>query len=324
MEIERTKLKPEPSVSPPLNLVRRENWRRFRAEIEHLKAKSNITRYFSQRHWYVFIALVKFFGFLTWLSRLSVLGNKKALDLKLNSFDIEIPDLPKEFDGFEIVHITDLHFDRVKGVEDKIVKLLEGRNPDVIVFTGDYKDRMNVAPIYYEPAFRLLGSRLKAKQGVFAVLGNHDTADLVPLIEKCGIKMLINESVELMRGSHRVTLTGVDDVHYYFSPAAIQAMEEAPQNACKIILVHSPEMVREAAERKYSLYLSGHTHAGQIATPGGRAIITHLDTGKEFAVGRWSYKGLEGYTSSGAGVSGLTLRFFTQSEIALIRLKVPC
>jgi predicted MPP superfamily phosphohydrolase len=112
-------------------------------------------------------------------------------------------------------------------------------------------------------------------------------------------------------------------VHYYFSKFTIPALKNSPQNQCKILLVHSPEIVPEAEENNYSLYLCGHTHSGQVALPNKKALITHVNTGREYSVGRWSRGKLQGYTSSGAGVSGLSVRFFTESEIAVITLRRP-
>lgn len=320
MSLDKSKSNYVTQGEPIAKAVGREAWLKFRTHVEKNGAKSNITKYSPRRKWLLFTILLKLFGCLMWLVRLSVFGKRKALDLKMNEMEIQIPNLPTEFEGFEIVHLTDLHFDRVVGLEERIISLLKGRHPDLVVMTGDYKDRMRTPPERYQKVFERLGKNLKSKNGIYATLGNHDSADLVPVIEGGGIRVLINESIEITRRESKLTLTGLDDVHYFYTPEAIRALDASPNNACKILLVHSPEVVVQAAEAGFNLYLCGHTHAGQIALPNGKALITHVNTGKEFSVGRWKYKNLEGYTSSGAGVSGLTIRFFTQSEIAVVKL----
>ena len=87
-----------------------------------------------------------------------------------------------------------------------------------------------------------------------------------------------------------------------------------------IALVHSPELVHQAAEAGASLYLTGHTHGGQISLPGGRPILTNLATGQRFASGQWRCGSMLGYTSPGVGVSGLPVRFNTRGEVTVITL----
>lgn len=312
-EIRRNMTHSKPSTS-------RDAWRKNRSILEKNRSKSNITHFRKHRRWSFFTGFLALTGFFLKLLGLYARGNRTALALKCNTFSVDTPALPKDFQGFEIIHITDIHFDRLIGIEKRIVELLKDRNPDLIVMTGDYRDSMKLPASYYEPIFKLLGENLRAKHGIYAVLGNHDSHDLVPLMENNGIQLLINESVEIRSGNSKVTLTGVDDVHYFYSKEAIQALDASPKNPFKILLVHSPEMVEEAEENGYSLYLCGHTHAGQISLPNGTPIVTHVNKGKRFVAGRWRYKQLEGYTSSGTGVSGLTVRYFTQSEIASIKL----
>ena len=327
MELESTKLSLESlprSVTHPLSeLTRRESWRRARTQIETNNSKSNITRFYPRRKWVVFTTFLKLFGLLVWITGFYRLGKRRAHALKLTSLELEIPSLTRDFDGFEILHLSDIHFDRMESISKKIADLMKNRKPDLIVMTGDYKDNMRRPAELFSHEFEFLSKNLKSRYGIYAILGNHDSADMVPVIERHGINVLINQSVEINNGQSSFALTGVDDVHYFFTPEAIAALDSAPNLPVKILLVHSPEMVKEAAERNYSLYLCGHTHGGQVALPNGRAIVTHLNTGKEFSSGKWRQGKLQGYTSSGCGVSGLTIRFNTQSEVTLIKLRSP-
>jgi len=138
--------------------------------------------------------------------------------------------------------------------------------------------------------------------------------------ERMGIRVLGNETVCIQRDGSEIYLTGVDDVHYYYTDMALEALESSPEGF-KIALVHSPEIYDLAADHGYALYLAGHTHAGQITFPNGRPIVKHLNHGQHLAAGLWQHQGMIGYTSSGAGVSGLPVRYNTRGEISLITLR---
>jgi predicted MPP superfamily phosphohydrolase len=122
------------------------------------------------------------------------------------------------------------------------------------------------------------------------------------------------------RGSSEIYVTGTDDVHYYYTDAAPAALESAP-DGFKIALIHSAELAGAAAKAGFSLYLTGHTHGGQISLPGGVPIITHLALYRRFASGLWRLASMTGYTSTGLGVSGLPVRFNTRGEAVLITLR---
>ncbi|MFP4055062.1 MAG: metallophosphoesterase, partial [Phycisphaerae bacterium] len=100
----------------------------------------------------------------------------------------------------------------------------------------------------------------------------------------------------------------------------VDALQEA-SDRFTLAMVHSPEFYSQAAEAGVDLYLCGHTHAGQVCLPGGRAVITHLHRGKRYLQGLWKYRGMTGFTNSGAGCSGLPVRFFTRPEIAVLTLR---
>jgi predicted MPP superfamily phosphohydrolase len=161
---------------------------------------------------------------------------------------------------------------------------------------------------------------IKAKDGIFATLGNHDTCNMVRHFEQMGIVVLINETVKIQRQKDTLTVTGIDDPNCYFTPHAKNALGESGKGF-KIILSHTPELYDIAADNGYRLYLCGHTHGGQICLPGAKPIITHLYDGKKFSRGLWRYAGMLGYTNSGCGSVGIPVRYNCPGEIAIIRLK---
>jgi hypothetical protein len=151
------------------------------------------------------------------------------------------------------------------------------------------------------------------------VLGNHDHHEIVEPLEAAGVRMLINEHISIARGDGIISVTGLDDVHRFYTPDAERALRARPDQFA-LALVHSAEMADIAAAAGYALYLSGHTHGGQICLPGGRAVFTALDSHHRLAAGQWQWDGMLGYTSRGVGV-GQRARFNCPPEIVLLRLR---
>jgi predicted MPP superfamily phosphohydrolase len=166
---------------------------------------------------------------------------------------------------------------------------------------------------------RLLAG-VNARQGLVGVLGNHDMAEMVPEFERLGVHMLMNESLELRRGPDSMWLVGVDDPHHYGCDDLPGALLDVPEQAFKILLVHTPELIPEADQHGVHLYLCGHTHGGQICLPFVGPILTHANCPRRYTRGAWRYNNVTGYTSSGVGCSGVTARFLCPPELVLIEL----
>lgn len=248
-------------------------------------------------------------------------GFRNAHTIVQRHLEVRIENLPAEFRGYKILHLTDLHVDAPSGIADVISNSISDLEPDLCVMTGDYRSGHEGSVQHVTSLVsRLLGS-ISPRDGVFFTLGNHDCHSLGLSIEKeTGAHLLNNERVEIRRGGQSITLTGADDVNHYYSRDATQCLIEKVDGV-GIALVHSPEMAAEAAQGGHSLYLCGHTHGGQIALPGGKPLVTHLNRNRELAKGLWSVGSMIGYTSPGAGVSGLPLRYFTRGEVTLISLE---
>lgn len=252
-------------------------------------------------------------------------GRRNALSPARVELDIACPGLPFEFDGFRILHVTDPHFDLCADLPSAIAAAVAEMPADVCLLTGDYRAASSGPHV----ADALAGleqtvARVRAPSGLWATLGNHDCAAMVPPMEDLGIGVLVNEAATLQRGKARLRLVGLDDVHSYHTPAADAALvDHAPagDGVFTIALVHSPDMARPAAALGYGLYLCGHTHGGQVCLPGGRPVVTHLDSHRRYAAGRWRIGRLQGYTSAGAGASGVPLRYFCQGEVTRLTLR---
>lgn len=248
-------------------------------------------------------------------------GQANAMNIVLKEYELTFKHLPSAFDGYTVLHLTDLHLDSLPGVEKAICEKIQDLEPDLCVMSGDYRWKSRGAYTYkvLEP-LREIVSCARTPDGVYATLGNHDTHELVEPLESMGVQVLNNESVHIHRSQQRLLLTGTDDPHQYFSEEAVQALS-SDSGDFKIALIHSPELYAEAARCGYDLYLCGHTHAGQICLPGGVPLITHLKKGKKLYHGFWQEGSMVGYTSAGCGVSGIPVRFNTRGEITMFTLR---
>ncbi|HZQ00227.1 MAG TPA: metallophosphoesterase [Reyranella sp.] len=270
----------------------------------------------------IFHALLMTFDAALRLTPLHAVGRHNALDLQVRRHDIVLPNLPPEFDGYRLMHVSDTHLDECPELVDQTRALVAGLEVDLLIVTGDTLGHVRT-PV--GEAADLLHQALQdvtVRDGRLATLGNHDPVDMVAELRRIGFDVLVNRTHRVWRGTSALSLTGLDDVHSFYTPQALEALGPVDQG-CAIALVHTSELADHAAAAGYSLYLAGHTHGGQIALPGGRPIITQLVRCRHTAVGLWRHDKLVGHTSSGLGVSGPKLRFNTRGEVALLTLRRP-
>ena len=233
------------------------------------------------------------------------------------------PNLPARFEGFKILHLSDFHIDGTPGLTEALLPLLNTLRPNVCVMTGDYRfeDHGSCEPVY--PLMRDIVSSIHAPSGIFAILGNHDVSEIAFTLEQMGVRMLINEAVPLENESDVLWLTGVDDPFDYQCDDLKQARAEIPPESFEVLLAHAPEIYEEAADVGVSLYLTGHTHGGQIRLPGLGAVRQNANCPRAFTSGHWRYRNMQGYTSSGIGCSSLPIRFACPPEIIMLELFGP-
>ncbi len=299
---------------------RRAAWRELRRRMERSTEKHSPSSVHKRRHWVLFKTLLDLFGWALRVTRLYARGVRNARDLWLVRLDLGFEDLPGPFHGFTILTPSDLHLGALPEAMEAALGLASDIEADLCVLTGDYTWEIGGSFDHILPPMAELVSRLRTREGVYAVLGNHDSADMVDAFEGLGVSVLINESRSVEREGARIHLTGTDDVHYYYTDAARAALALAP-DGFKIALIHSAELADAAADSGFRLYLAGHTHGGQVCLPGGRPIITQMSRHRSYASGLWRHGAMVGYTSRGVGVSGLPVRFNTRGEVALITLR---
>ena len=242
-------------------------------------------------------------------------GNYNARRHRIVERDIVLRRLPREFEGFRILHLSDLHLDIDPKITTALVAALEPLTYDLCVITGDYRAE-TFGP--YEAAMEETARVMAViKAPAYGILGNHDFLGMVPHLERMGLRMLLNEHVAIEHGGAAIYLAGIDDPHYYETETFEQALDGIPREATAILLSHTAETYRKALACGIDYVLSGHTHAGQICLPGGFAILRNAQHNREFDHGPWVYHELQGYTSAGVGCSMAPVRFFCPPEIVV-------
>jgi hypothetical protein len=252
--------------------------------------------------------------------------------LTLNRHEVPVRDLPAGFDGFRIVHLTDLHCGHhLPGHHvERAIELAMEQKADLAVVTGDF---VHKGHSHVGDAAEAVG-RLRAPHGVYAVLGNHDFAvrnslgyrrypnlhaAIVGALAANGVKVLRNEGVHLSRGHERLCLAGVDDLWSRACDLA-SALDHLPADRPRVLLAHNPRTVEHLGSRRCDLVLSGHTHGGQINWPGvGRIGLG--PKARRFASGMYRHRDTHVYVNNGVGFGSVRFRFGVRPEVAVLTLR---
>jgi predicted MPP superfamily phosphohydrolase len=246
-------------------------------------------------------------------------GRRNAENVVVRRNTIRLAHLPPAFDGFTLLHLTDLHVEISEPAMQRAAALVRELAYDICVMTGDYR-----GPTYGPFGATLAGlARLRAAIAapVYAVLGNHDTVRMVPGLEDIGIRMLLNERETIMRGDQRIHLAGIDDAHYYRVDNIEKVAAELPHDEVSILLSHTAEIYRQAAHADFDVILCGHTHGGQLCLPGGIPLTLSARMPRRMGAGAWHYNRMAGYTSVGVGTCVVPVRLNCLPEVVLHRLE---
>lgn len=214
---------------------------------------------------------------------------------------------------YKVVFASDLHFGGLFGTEygKELAARINGQKPDLILLGGDIVDG-DLPFVQQEGSLDTL-KELRARDGIYAVYGNHDkrmdTATIErSLLEKEGIRFLVDETKPV---NAWLSLTGLDD--YLFGDRRARFQPETGK--CNILMEHEPRRLEKAAEEGYDLYFAGHTHAGQLLP---NRLITRkmypLDYGS-----RW-FGTMLATTSSGYGLWGVPIRSGPRPEIVVVTI----
>lgn len=303
-------------------LEARRLWQKRRIELETATRMRSVLGFEIKAELKLLQRVVEFAGLMLRVFRLEKIGIQAALDPQLQHYELTFENLPKEFDGFCILHLTDLHLDTLEGLPQAIAQkvALIKDSVDFTVITGDYKDKHGGPWRHTIPMFRQVVDAVPGSGPIYFTLGNHDSQDMLEGYECSRVIGLMNESVVFERAGKRLVLTGIDDVHRFYTPAAEQALKNNAGDF-KVVITHTSELYQQAAAEKYDLYLNGHTHGGQICLPGGIQILSRQRAPRAFGSGFWRYEHMQGFTNRGAGVVKLPVRYYCPGEIAIFKLR---
>lgn len=252
-------------------------------------------------------------------------GRREARRLHLTRVEVPVRRLPEALDGFEIIHLSDLHLRHYGPYEQAWLRAVRALSAPVAVVTGDF-----AGSAFGAQALIPMLMDISRERTVLGVLGNNDydrrvnTDGLVRDLTRAGVRVLRNEAHVVLHKGHRVRFSGVDDPHTGRADLAraLAALPPPGDAAAEpvIILSHSPDIFPEAKRAGADLVLAGHTHGGQICLPGGVPLFANSRTGRRYARGLVVENGTSMYVSRGVGTSAVPFRFFCPPEIAVIRL----
>jgi predicted MPP superfamily phosphohydrolase len=293
--------------------------RRLKVEAEHeaqLFGQGLI--FFNLENWYsapwIIGTALKLIGLYSRARR-----NADQITIRRNA--LEFANLPPAFEGFTILHLSDLHVDISEGAMRHLVGIVSDLQYDICVLTGDFRGK-TYGP--FDQSLRGINElRAKLKGPLYGVLGNHDSIQMAPSLEAMGIRILFNECETISRGDNHIYLAGVDDAHFYRADDIEKAAKRIPLGVFSILLSHTSEVYDHAASAGFDLMLSGHTHGGQLCLPGGIPIKLEARLPRKMGAGPWQYAGMTGYTSVGAGTSLLPVRLNCPPEITLHTFQRP-
>lgn len=246
----------------------------------------------------------------------------------LVELEVTLPRLPREFDGFKVLQLSDLHFRQRPRLQGRLLALASRSAPDLVVITGDLIDReADMGPCLSFLAE--LHGRTRAP--IVTVPGNWEhrifptKADIAKWYDRIRgegrATVLTNESVCLRRGDGSLWLVGTDDP--YFGHADLAAsFDGVPDNACALVLTHAPEAFEELARWKQArLVLAGHTHGGQVCLPLVGPVRVPSRYGTRFAHGLFRIGGALFYVNEGIGTSHMPARFLCPPELTSITIR---
>lgn len=252
--------------------------------------------------------------------------------VELNEYTIQSESIPKNFDGYRIVQISDFHNAQIGKDNEKLISLIEKAEPDIIAITGDIVDWrrtdieltkefvlqiMKIAPCYY-------------------VSGNNESYitekyDVKNILADMGVTVLEDETQHLEIEGEKILLAGVDDPAFsdnYSSADSVPIMQTKLEELMSddiytVLLSHRPELFGVYCEYEADLVLSGHAHGGQFRIPfiGG---LYAPDQGffPEYDAGLYTDGKTNMLVSRGIGNSKIPVRFNNRPEVIVIELEV--
>jgi uncharacterized protein len=249
--------------------------------------------------------------------------------LGVSRIEWQSPYWPADAPPIRLLHLSDLHIERLTQREETLLTEIQRLKPDIIVITGDYLNLSFVEDKTAQEHCVIFLNRLAAPSGIFATLGSPpvDVRRVIPaLFERLSVQLLSDQTCEVDFGlGRKLSMIGLDcshDPEYDFRRLE-NLLDGKPKEAPQVLLYHSPELGLALDGKGIDLYLCGHTHGGQVRLPWIGALVTSSQLGKRFEMGRYNVNGTLLYVSRGIGMEGLCmprLRFLSPPEITLFEI----
>lgn len=243
--------------------------------------------------------------------------------LRVKELNISFPNLPPAFDGYTLLHISDMHLTKLGLLEKRTMEIISKREVDGCVITGDVTADPRASDV-----FRRICSVIPHRDPILMVLGNSehkpwlDSDTLAEALSFDGLQMLVNSSTTLTRGGESIAVVGVDDAYSWRSDLDAAFSGVDPKSFI-LFLTHSPCVTPEAIERGADLILSGHTHGGQVRVPYIGLLWTHMHRNKALNDGLYDSDDIGRITGADAGDSVMFVNRGIGTSRFHIRLLCP-
>ncbi|MDD4990073.1 MAG: metallophosphoesterase [Candidatus Pacebacteria bacterium] len=249
--------------------------------------------------------------------------------IKVENQVFDLACLSQNINNEKIVQISDLHFtdktspDRIERIFKEIKKI----QPSFIFITGDLVSNKGGGESMVK-----LTKQLSEIAKTYIIFGNWDydvfgagAGGFEKELKDAGSVVLVDEVSQLQLGQEMISLAGINDIYRTGSPKeSLQKVlgQASSQESCKILLAHTPDIMKQDLAKKFDLILAGHTHGGQVYLPLiTKEIVLRIIGGKDFAKDRFKVGDSWLYVNRGLGVSGFPLRFLSPPEITVLTLK---
>lgn len=249
--------------------------------------------------------------------------------IELTRFEYKNEKVPESFDGFQIVHVSDLHNKSFGKDNTVLLGKIRSENPDVIFITGDIVDSRHTD---FDVSLRFAGQCVKIAP-TYYVSGNHEhrfgnTQEMFEALKSVGVTVLEDEKAEIRQGEEKISLYGLsakqrDGYSENYASRVTALAEEKSQDEFSVLLAHYPQYLDDYAKAGFDLVFSGHAHGGQFRIPFTNKGIFAPDQGffPEYTGGEYKKDDTVMVLSRGLGNSLVPLRLFDRPQLIILTLK---
>ncbi len=260
-------------------------------------------------------------------------GNKS---LVLKKYNVSNENIPKSFNGYKIIQVSDLHNDKFGKDNIKLINMIKESKPDIITITGDVVDsrrtNINTAINFVDEAIKIAP--------VYYITGNHEsrvTEDFEILensFNELGVTTLRGENISLHKGNETIQLIGIDDFNYYkdddykkedkekvFNKITEHIKSLKKDDSYSILLTHRPALFDYYVKSDVNLILAGHTHGGQFRIPFIGGIYASNSLFPKLDAGMFTKDNSTIIISRGLGNSLFPFRLNNRPEVVLVELE---